>query len=261
VDEARRAAAERERIVAALRAALEPEPRVHALWLEGSLANGTADELSDVDLWIDVDDEWVDGVLPRVAEILGQLGELDFDYPLPRHPSPLIRQRFFHLAGTPEWLTIDVCAQAHGRNFNFTYEDADERPLVLFDKSGVVRFEHRDRAAFAAELAERVAQLRQELRLFEGWTRKRVARGTFLEALAYYEGHVLPILVELLRIRYRPDKRGYHLKHADCDLPPEVAARVAALYRIGSIEDVGRGVASARELFEETLAGLWPAQD
>jgi hypothetical protein len=180
---------------------------------------------------------------------------------LARHRSPLIRQRFFHLAGTPEWLTIDVCAQAHSRGFVFTHEDVDERPLVLFDKSGVVRFEHRDRAAFAAELAERVAELRQEFRLFEGWTRKRVARGTFLEALAYYEGRLLRVLVELLRIRYRPDERDYHLKHADRDLPTEVAARVAALYRVGSVEDVGRGVASARELFEETLAGLRPAEE
>ena len=46
----------REQVVEVLRAALEPLASVNAAWLGGSDAFGRADELSDVDLQVDVDD-------------------------------------------------------------------------------------------------------------------------------------------------------------------------------------------------------------
>jgi predicted nucleotidyltransferase len=46
----------REQVVEVLRAALEPLAFVNAAWLGGSDAFGRADELSDVDLQVDVDD-------------------------------------------------------------------------------------------------------------------------------------------------------------------------------------------------------------
>jgi hypothetical protein len=45
----------REQVVEVLRAALEPLAFVNAAWLGGSDAFGRADELSDVDLQVDVD--------------------------------------------------------------------------------------------------------------------------------------------------------------------------------------------------------------
>jgi hypothetical protein len=46
----------REQVIEVLRGALLPLPHVNAAWLGGSDAFGRADELSDVDLQVDVDD-------------------------------------------------------------------------------------------------------------------------------------------------------------------------------------------------------------
>ena len=48
----------------------------------------------------------------------------------------------------------------------------------------------------------------------------------------------------------------YYLKHADRDLPPDVVARLAELYRVTSVEDIAARVPLAVALFEETLAAL-----
>jgi hypothetical protein len=245
----------RDQILAALEAGLRPDPSVHALWLEGSLANGRADELSDIDLWLDVDDERVGEALACCEAILGRLGPLDRSYERP-HPHPLIRQRFFHLAGTPPTLTVDVCAQAHSRVFWFCHEWVEEHPLVIFDRDGTLRFEPVDAAAFATELRERVGPLREDFSLFRSWMTRALTRGDFLESMGYYQARLLPTLVELLRIRFAPTKRDYYLKHAQRDLPPDVVARLADLYRLTSIEDIAARVPLAAALFEETLAAL-----
>jgi hypothetical protein len=245
----------RDEILAALEAGLRADPSVHAMWLEGSLANGTADELSDIDLWLDVDDDRLGDALAGCETILSRLGPIDRSYERP-HPHPLIRQRFFHLAGTPETLTVDVCVQAHSRVFWFSHEWVEEHPLVIFDRDGTVRFQHADAEAHAAELRARVGQLRGDFSLFRSWMTKALGRGDFLEAMGYYQARLMPTLVELLRIRFAPTRHDYYLKRAHRDLPPDLAGRLADLYRLTSVEDIAARVPLAAALFEETLAAL-----
>lgn len=251
---------QRRRILEALHAGLAPISAVRALWLEGSFAAGTADDLSDIDVWLDVDDGHFDDALDWVAEILRRLGPLDLDYPRP-HPHPLICQRFFHLVGTPEALTIDVCAQAHSRNFAFTLDVVHEVPLVLFDKTGVIRFVHTDRVAAEAQRRRRVDEVRQEYGLFRRWLDKSIRRGHFLEALAYYHGRVLVALVELLRLRHVPTKSDYHLKHADSDLPADVTRMLGKIYGVTSVADIVARLPDVDHLFAETLGALTVAAD
>lgn len=52
-----------------LKSELQPLPYIYALWLEGSFAMGQADEYSDIDYWMDVDDEYVKDVGNRKSEI------------------------------------------------------------------------------------------------------------------------------------------------------------------------------------------------
>lgn len=74
-------AQERTVLLDALEAALRTDHRVVAAWLAGSLGRGTADDLSDLDLWLAVDDAFiaaivadpvgfVHGFTPTILEIL-----------------------------------------------------------------------------------------------------------------------------------------------------------------------------------------------
>jgi hypothetical protein len=60
----------RQQVIEVLRAALLPLSRVNAAWLGGSDAFGRADELSDVDLQMDVDDGFVAATFGAVEAAL-----------------------------------------------------------------------------------------------------------------------------------------------------------------------------------------------
>jgi hypothetical protein len=90
----------RQTILTALTDGLRDHPAVHALWLEGADAHGRADQYSDPDPWLDVEDGETDAVLAVMRTLLTALAPLDYDHEF-RHPHPQIRQVCFHcpLAG------------------------------------------------------------------------------------------------------------------------------------------------------------------
>lgn len=61
-------------LLARLTALAEADPRVEALWLQGSLATGTADAFSDVDAYLAVGDDVFDEVWAAREALLQQLG-------------------------------------------------------------------------------------------------------------------------------------------------------------------------------------------
>jgi predicted nucleotidyltransferase len=66
-------AREREQTLDALKAFVAGEPRIEGLWLQGSLARGDADPLSDIDAYLAVEDAALDEVFGRREAILASL--------------------------------------------------------------------------------------------------------------------------------------------------------------------------------------------
>jgi predicted nucleotidyltransferase len=216
----------RAKIISYLQEFLEPHPHVYAFWLEGADARNKVDEFSDIDLWLDVEDGHEENVLMGLEQHLRNLAPLDVVYKKP-HPHPQIRQWFFHLANTSEFLLLDVCVQSHSREVEFGPNDP---VTVLFDKDNVIRF----RAAEPGNVTARAREILAEVALYKIWVLKAVKREQWLEALSYYHDCILQPLVTALRLHYRPDKADYGFKHVDEDLPPEVVERLEALSKLTS---------------------------
>jgi hypothetical protein len=68
--------AERGSILAPLTAQFEANPRVRAAWLWGSFMRGEEDDLSDLDIWIVVDDDAVASFAGRVFEACRKAGSV-----------------------------------------------------------------------------------------------------------------------------------------------------------------------------------------
>ncbi len=241
-------------IISTLRAALEAQPAVLAMWLEGADATRTVDEWSDIDVWLDTRDGEEDVALDAVEAALAVIGEMDFAY-LMEQSHPQIRHKVFHLRDTPPHLFIDVCVQSHSRDFAFTEGHDTERPLVLFDKASVIRYRSVSPDEAQRDIANRLARI-------EGMFAQRpralakAERGHFLEALAYYRKFVLEPLVELLRLQHAPRKADYGLKHIERDLPSDAVRQIEALHRVTSCEEIAAGVERATEMFEEARRRL-----
>lgn len=67
-------APEHEATIERARAAFEPDERVMALWVEGSIARGTSDQWSDVDLHLAVADDAFEEFVANSREVIARLG-------------------------------------------------------------------------------------------------------------------------------------------------------------------------------------------
>ncbi len=235
-------------------AGLKKNKAVFALWLEGADSNNSVDVFSDIDFWLDVKDGKENQVFKAIEKILKKLGPLVFMGNLD-NPNPQIFTRAYHLTHTPSTLLIDVCIQSHSRKFTFIKEHTHERPKVLFDKHGVIKFKNLNTTQERQSRKKRIEHLKntysQQSRIIS-----RVKRKDFLEALAYYHKWALNPLVELLRIRYTPFKREYYLKHVTRDLPAKVVSQLEDLYQVATVDDIQIKLRKAKTFFNKTLRGV-----
>lgn len=222
---------------------------VFAMWLEGSTGTNTVDEYSDIDIWVDVKDGSESKVLNEIKKIITPFGPVDFEFEQD-HPHPKIRQKFFHLKNTSEFLIIDIGIQSHSRKFQFEEGDTVK---IIFDKSKAITFRKSNKKQVRMNLEKKEAVLRKTFPFFQAWVKKEILRGNFLEALSAYHTKVLEPLVELLRIQHTPKKSDYGLKHISRDLPKKIVLMLEDLHTVNSLQELSLKLKKANRLFLDTL--------
>lgn len=246
----------RGRILAALRAALEPLPFARAFWEGGSAAFGRLDEYSDLDLHVDAEDDRVEDVFRAVEGALQALSPIELRWRLSEPTWHGHSQCFYRLRDAGPYLLVDLVVMKRSSASRFSERERHGEPRVLFDKAGVVRPTSVDQAALAPRLAARREEIAARVRLLAPFVEKELLRGNRLAALEFYRGLVLAPLHELVRILHAPETHDYGLRYARRDLPPAVVARLEELAFVGTAEELRARTASALELLDETLAAL-----
>ncbi len=237
-----------------LRKALEPLPFVYAFWLEGADANGTVDEYSDIDYWVDFEDEYEEQAYAAVENALSALAEIDYKYVV-KHDHPKIRQRIYHFAGTSEYMMIDFCWQLHSRpkeEYVYIENDTVEAVKIIFDKDNVIRYKPIDLSAFSAWNKSRLDEAKYRRTQYVR-AEKYVARGQYLEAYAYYNKFVLEPLIDLLRLIYTPAYANYYLIHISRHIPVSERKRLEYFAQISSLKDIKDKIPQAGKWFDELI--------
>jgi hypothetical protein len=247
----------RSQIIDVLKKSLEPLPFIYALWLEGADASDTVDEYSDIDLWIDFEDDHEREVYSVVENALSGIGMIDFKY-IMKHRHPKIRQRIYHLADTSKYLMIDVCWQLHSRDkaeSTVISGDKLEAACVLFDKTGVLSFADYDAAQAVRQRQEIIDtctyQYSQHVRVD-----KYIRRGCFLEAYAAYHEYVFEPLVALVRLMHTPMHPKAYLMHISRDTPDDKRQELEYFATIGSLDEMERKEHESEAWFQNLLGEL-----
>lgn len=243
---------DRNDIIAALTEGLRPLGYAYAFWLEGADASGLVDEYSDLDFWLDFEDGEEEAAYRAVEQILTGVAPLD-GLEAMRHGHPQIRQRVYHLTGTPDSLAIDFCFQLHSRPADecvFIKGNRVESAKVLFDKTGVVRFIDDEPGRYAERnagiVAEAACRYRQLAR-----AEKYLHRGLYLEASAYYNRYVFEPLVSLVRLLYTPANADYGLIHISHHVPAEIKEKLEYFAQGASIDAMAERLPKAKAWFSE----------
>lgn len=247
---------DRSRIIAALISALEPLPCVYALWEGGSAAFGRLDQYSDLDLMADADHEQHAYVLSTVEQVLAELSPIELRFQLPEPTWHGHTQVFLQLRDTAPWLMIDFVVMKHSQGMRFNEVEQHGHPVVYFDKCGVVTETCLDADVLQAQVRGRIEQLRITFPLFQPLVSKELLRGRALDALSFYHSLILRPLVEMLRLRYCPQRWSFGMRYLYFDLPAAVVAQLEPLAYVSSPEELPDTLQAAAALFQATLAEL-----
>lgn len=244
-------------IIKRLKEELEPLQYVHAMWLEGADAIGQADEYSDIDIYIDIEDEYEQESIDKVENILSRISEIDYKYVM-NHGHPKLRQRIYHLKGSSEYLMIDFCWQLHSRDkeeYVYIKGNTIEAAKVIFDKSEIIRYKdykEDDYKSFNTEALEDCKyRYSQHCRVT-----KYIHRGMYLEAYAYYNKYVLEPLIHVLRMIYTPAHAHYYLIHISQHLPEFEVEKLEYFAQISTLKDIEDRISLAEVWFSELVERL-----
>lgn len=221
--------------------------QVYAYWLEGADSLNTVDEYSDIDIWLDVEDGYEDMVFKIAEEEFNKLGKLDFNFRL-NHNHPKIRQNYYHIEGTSEYLIIDFCIQCHSRDkdeVKYVEGDILEFPKVIFDKANVITILKEDGEIDLDIIMNCINEIRGKY-MQHSRVIKYVERNNYPEAFIYYLKYVADPLVELLRLKYTPKYHYLYMIHISSHIPKEDINMIEDYYRIASLEDIRNNTIRAR---------------
>jgi len=239
-------------IINKLTEVLQPLPFIYALWLEGADATNTVDEYSDIDFWVDFEDDCEEQAILAVEDAFSSISTIDYKYVM-RHGHPKIRQRIYHLAGTSEYLMIDFCWQLHSRPRNeYSYQENDliETAKVLFDKANVIEFAPVDLSKYSEWNVNRLEEAKYRRTQFIR-AEKYVRRGLYLEAYAYYNRYVVEPLVDLLRLIHTPKYADWYMVHISNHIPEK--ERLEYFVQISNLYDIGVRIPQAGKWFDELV--------
>jgi hypothetical protein len=247
----------RDIIIEKLKDALEPLPYFYAFWLEGADATHTVDRYSDLDFWVDVEDDFEQHSYIAIEKILSEIARIDYKYIEPQgHPK--LRQRVYHLAGTGEYLLIDFNWQLHSRakdEYFYIKDSSVENALVLFDKVNIIRFLEDNPLKYKAWNDARLGESKYRYTQHARVT-KYILRKQYLESYTYYNRYVLEPLINVLRILYTPAYASLHLLHISRHLPETELNMLEYFAKIPTLEDMARKIPEAEKWFSELIGRL-----
>jgi hypothetical protein len=220
------ATAYRERLAAAIVAALADEPAVRAVGEGGAAARGRTDAFSDLDLVIVGALEAAPGIFARVEQAAGEIGAINHVWSVDPAPFAGLAQRFYLLDGAPRFFAVDCCVFSAEGVAPFLERERHGEMVVWLDRDGLLKPRRLNRAHWKERRAARLAQLRGGAPVYALLLDKELARGHALEAMGFYQA-LLRALVEVLGLQHRPDRADFGWRYVERELPADAQALLA----------------------------------
>lgn len=247
----------RQQIIDAVAAALPQEPYVLAVSLGGSDATGRTDAYSDIDLSVVVEDDRVEDAFERMDAILEDLSPVEFRYRLPEPTWHGHSQVFARLRDADPHHFVDICVLRRSAPDRFVERERHGEVKVLYDPENLMAPVDLDWEPHARKLHARFTSIRETFLMFQALPIRAVARGFPAEAAYWYQSFTLKLFVELLRMRYCPERFDFGFRYLDRDLPPEVREEVESLAFPRNADEVEQ----FRARVEERVHQEWAAFD
>jgi hypothetical protein len=248
-----RGAISRNDITKAIVQALEPLDYVYAVWEGGAVAFDRVDQWSDIDICVSAEDDRVTDCFPVVERALAALAPIALKYEMKQTMSPGYVQAFYRLEGTSAFLLVDFAVFKHTWPDKLLEPEIHGNARFHFNKKGAVEVPHLDTARLERDLDASRSNVMKRLGTFGCFVEKELARGNYIEAVTLYHRLVLDSLVDVLRIKHKPERHGFKTRYIHYDLPPEAVARLEDLFFVRDEHDLAAKLKRAMDWFHRTL--------
>ena len=222
----------------------------------GSIAFDRLDELSDIDLVLDVRPDDIPVAWDVIEKTLESLAPLDYRYEIPQPTWHGHEQRFFHLADTPQHLLIDAVIMKSGHGPRFEEIERHGTPSVLFDKDGIVVSTHVDPDEIQSTIRTRIASIKSLLPLAYSLVGKEIERERPFDAFGFYQRFVINTLVALARMKHDPNRHDYGFRYLSFDLPQDLLEEIEACCYVSNLDDLAIRFEVAKDLISGLLEDL-----
>lgn len=243
----------RHEISGALCRELEARSFVRAAWLGGSDATGRADDFSDVDLCLVVEKGRLEDAATAIHSTLESLSPIRIHYRMPWPTWHGFHQAFYQLELAHEYTMVDWVILEVGQPHPWLEVERHGTPRILFDKDGLIKTAHVDRAAIATSVEKKVADLRLKFPLFRHLPAKLIQRGLPADAMHFYFSLILRPLVDLQRCLHCPDRHDFGFRYIRSDLPQEAWQQIERLSYCAAPADLPAKLAEADRAFHDAL--------
>ena len=212
------------KIIETLKVHLQQLDSVHAMWLEGSYAEGDNDSYSDLDIWLSVDDDKLRIIYDEVEKALETIAPIDFK--LIVKPTGELGHNVYHLRGMSEFLSLDINTQKLSRDIRLT--EGIDIYKTIFDKNEIIQTSQRKPFDFDKE--HEISELLKFIDYAFLSVKKNTLRGKKLEAQEYYRNILVHILEFLRKQAGISEKVDFGFKHVYKDIPRNQAEKLEGFY-------------------------------
>ncbi|WP_346935489.1 hypothetical protein [Clostridium sp.] len=246
----------REEILNCLIRALKPLNYVYAAWQGGSAAFKRVDVWSDIDVVVDVEDDKIKDMFNVLDISLESLAKIENSYGGTQSLSPGAYQKVYKLHGTSKFMVIEICAVKHTSTEKLLNKEVHGDILVLFDKCNVAQATPMNKIEFAKTLRTRIENVDSLFNMYQFLIEKELNRHNYIEAISFYQSFSLGLLLEMLRIKYKPYRYNFKTRYVYYDFPEDVVKRLHNFYFIKDGEELRERHQEIIEWFNEVMAYL-----
>ena len=220
----------RRRILQALVPALRGFPQALGVWEDGSAANASTDEFSDIDLNV-LAREPAAAVFEKVESALNAVSAVNHVWNEPRSFWPGVTQKAYFLKDAPKHFFVDVAVFPEGSDqiAEFMQIERHGRAIVHFDDTGRLQPAPVDRAALLEKQRKRLAEIVEAFPDYRTEVHKELDRGHPIDAFAFYHSGMVRPLVEVLGMRHRPFRYDFGLRYLGRTFPRDLHGAIERL--------------------------------
>lgn len=230
---------------------LKSYPQINLLAEGGAKAFGRYDELSDLDLMVDVEDGKVEETVKQFEGFLEKLAGITEVYTAAENKD--FQHKFYKLKNTDRFAIVDLFIIERSNPAKELEENIHGDFVIHFDRYDYMDEQVFDKDAFQKKVDAFGKRSKSVFEFFLFQAEKEILRGRYIDALAYYFDLMLKPLIRLLRIKYNPIHYNFELRYLNDELPEEIVKEIEKLLSIKDPDDLKIKYNMAIELYKREI--------